>query len=184
MSQGIIVRGFLDDSPGTRGYSVIGIPVLGAINRWAEYAPDGLVLGIGSNVVRQHIIDRLGDSVSGLWRNAIHPRAIVSSHVTLGCDVVIVAGAVVNVSSVIGSHVIINTSASIDHDCVIGDYAHIAPGAHLAGGVSVGEGTLIGIGAVVTPGCTIGKWAIVGAGAVVVRDIPDGVTAKGVPARW
>ena len=43
---------------------------------------------------------------------------------------------------------------------------------------------MLGTGAVVTPGRTIGDWAEVGAGAVVVTDVPAGVTAVGVPARW
>ncbi len=184
LSQGAPVRAFLDDSPGTWGDYVLGIPVLGAIDRWSDPTPDGLVSGVGSNMARRRVVERLGAAAAPLWRNAVHPRATVSPRAALGCDVVIVAGAVVNAGAAIGSHVIINTSASVDHDCVVGDYAHVAPGAHLAGGVVVGEGALVGVGAVVAPGCSVGRWAVVGAGTVVVRDIPDGVTAKGVPARW
>lgn len=33
------------------------------------------------------------------------------------------------------------------------------------------------------PGLRIGRWAVVGAGAVVVRDVPDGATVVGIPAR-
>ena len=180
ISQGSIVQGFLDDSPKVLGNTIIGIPVLGLIDQWPGFAPDGLILGIGSNAVRRQLVDQLGPSAAKLWCTGIHPRAVVSSHSSIGPGSVIIAGAVVNASSVIGQHVIINTCASVDHDCVIGDYAHIAPGAHLAGGVTVGEGAFIGIGAAVIPGCTIGKWAIVGAGAVIIHDIPEGVTAKGV----
>ena len=46
------------------------------------------------------------------------------------------------------------------------------------------EGALVGIGASVNPGLTIGAWAVVGAGAAVTQDVPAGVTAIGVPARW
>jgi acetyltransferase-like isoleucine patch superfamily enzyme len=49
--------------------------------------------------------------------------------------------------------------------------------------VRVGDDTLIGAGAVVTPGISIGRDAVIGAGAVVVRDVPDGVTVVGNPAR-
>jgi acetyltransferase EpsM len=184
ISQGIPVQGFLDDAPNTWGKYVIGIPVLGAVDQWPEYQPDGLVLGIGANATRQMIVNRLGRAGEELFRNAFHSHAIISSHASLGYDVVVIAGAVINASTIIGNHVIVNTCSSIDHDCVIGDYAHIAPGCHLAGGVSIGEGAMIGAGAVVIPGCTVGKWAVIGAGAVVVRNIPDHVTAKGVPARW
>lgn len=184
LCQGAQVSGFLDDVPAKWGTTILGIPVLGGVNTCWEHCPGGLLLGIGSNAIRKQIATTLGPRADRLWCNAIHPRAVVSASVRIAVGVVIVAGAVVNVDASLGSHVIINTCASVDHDCVVGDYVHIAPGAHLAGGVTVGEGAFIGAGAVVVPGCTIGKWANIGAGAVVVRDIPDNVIAKGVPARW
>ena len=58
-----------------------------------------------------------------------------------------------------------NTGASVDHDCHLGDAVHIAPGAVLAGEVEVGP------------------LAFVGAGAVVTRDVGDGMTVSGNPAR-
>ena len=39
------------------------------------------------------------------------------------------------------------------------------------------------MGAQILPGIRIGKGAIVGAGAVVTKDVPAGVTVKGVPAK-
>ena len=90
---------------------------------------------------------------------------------------------VVQPDAVIGDHVIVNTGATIDHDCTIGDYAHLAPGVHLSGSVHVGEGAFLGIGSVVIPGVKIGRWSTLGAGAVAIRDLADGVTAVGVPAR-
>ena len=47
----------------------------------------------------------------------------------------------------------------------------------------VGRGASIGSGAVILCGVTIGAGAMVGAGAVVTRDVPDGTTVAGVPAR-
>jgi len=201
LCSGIQVLGFLDDDPATWPNSdepdssqahgktkldylpPLGLPVLGAIEEYQRFAPDGLAMGIGSNAVRRQIIARLSGAES-LWRNAIHPSAIVSPFARLGNGVVIAAGAVVNPGAVIGDYAILNTGATVDHDCVIGDYAHIAPGAHLSGNVRVGEGSLIGIGAAIAPGCSAGDWSVVGACAAVVRDVPAGVTAKGVPARW
>ena len=47
----------------------------------------------------------------------------------------------------------------------------------------VGRGASIGSGAVILCGVTIGERAMVGAGAVVTRDVADGSTVAGVPAR-
>lgn len=47
----------------------------------------------------------------------------------------------------------------------------------------VGDGASIGAGATILPGITIGKNALVGAGAVVTRDVPDGWTVVGNPAK-
>ena len=78
---------------------------------------------------------------------------------------------------------IVNTNAGVDHDCRIGSGAHVGPGSALAGNVEIGCESLLGAGTCVVPGVRIGSRAVVGAGSVVVRDLPDDVTAMGVPAR-
>jgi UDP-2-acetamido-3-amino-2,3-dideoxy-glucuronate N-acetyltransferase len=47
----------------------------------------------------------------------------------------------------------------------------------------VGRRAAIGSGAIILGGVRIGRDAIVGAGAVVTRDVADGQTVAGVPAR-
>lgn len=49
--------------------------------------------------------------------------------------------------------------------------------------VLIKKRAFIGAGAIITPGMTIGENAIVGAGAVVTKDVPDGTTVAGNPAR-
>lgn len=48
---------------------------------------------------------------------------------------------------------------------------------------TVRKGASIGTGATILGGVVIGERAIVGAGAVVTRDVPDGATVAGNPAR-
>ena len=47
----------------------------------------------------------------------------------------------------------------------------------------VKTGAAIGAGAVILPGVTIGAHATVGAGSVVTKNVPDGATVVGNPAR-
>lgn len=181
--QGYTVAGFLDDESELWGKTCLGLPILGSIYSFRKFNPNGLVMGLGRNALRQRLVQNLGIDADPLWINAIHPKATIAASVTLGKGVVIAAGVVINPDTRIEDYVIVNTAASIDHDCRIGSYVHIAPGTRLAGTVSVGEGTLVGINATVLPNKQIGSWSVIGAGAVVVNHIADNVTVKGNPAR-
>src|SRR3989338_6102988 len=51
------------------------------------------------------------------------------------------------------------------------------------GNVRVKQFSYLGTGSAVNPNITIGRNVLIGTGAAVVKDIPDNVTAVGVPAR-
>jgi sugar O-acyltransferase (sialic acid O-acetyltransferase NeuD family) len=184
VSAGFTIIAFLDDDPQTWNRDWHGIPIRGPIHTYLAYLPCRLALGIGSNAARRRVVEALGAAAGALWVKAIHPRAVVASSVQMGEGIVVAAGAVINPDTVLGNFVIVNTGATIDHDCQIADYVHIAPGSHLAGGVQVGQETLLGVGTNVGPYRSIGRRVTAGVGAAIVRDVPDEVVAKGVPARW
>jgi len=137
------------------------------------------IISIGNNSLRK----KISSEIDLNYGKIIHPSSIISKRATINEGSVIMPGVCVNTLAVIGKHCILNTNCSIDHDCIIGDFVHVSPGATLGGRVNIGEGTQIGIGASILPGINIGKWCIIGAGAVVTKNIPDGVTAVGVPAK-
>jgi sugar O-acyltransferase (sialic acid O-acetyltransferase NeuD family) len=174
--------GYLDDNAELHGRAIIGLPVLGGLDRCAAIPHDALILAIGRNSLRRRLFEEL--LVRGeRFATAVHPRAIVAPDAIIGQGAMICAGAVVGTGAEIGDNVIINTAATVDHHNRIGAHSHIAPGVHLGGDVSVGEGCLVGIGAIVMPQRTVGSWSVVGAGALVHRDLPADVTAIGSPAR-
>ena len=52
-----------------------------------------------------------------------------------------------------------------------------------AGRVRVGRGAVVGAWSIIRCGVTLGLAVTTGLGSVVVRDVPDGLTVGGVPAR-
>ncbi len=143
---------------------------------------DDLIVAIGDSEKRLGLLEKYKHKGFKLV-NVIHPSAYVSENALLDVGCVVFANAVININTKIGAGSIVNTSSSVDHDCELGDGVHVSPGAHLAGNVRVGKLSWIGIGSCVTHGVTIGKGVNVGAGAVVINDLPDDITAIGVPAK-
>jgi acetyltransferase EpsM len=139
-------------------------------------------LAIGNNGVRQKLVSEF-DIPSDRYITLIHPTAVISPSAAVGNGTVVMPNAVINADTIIGDHCIVNSGAVVEHDNRLGDFFHVSPNAALAGTVTVGKGTHVGSGAIVIPGKTVGKWSVVGAGAVVVKDVGDGVTVVGVPAK-
>ena len=170
---------------GESGFVLGDVPILGTDSVLPAMLANGAkqaFIAIGDNHLRLRLLAQVLEMGFELI-NAVSPNAVVSPSATLGRGIAIMAGAIINASAEIGDGAIINTNAGVDHDCRIGRGAHIGPGSTLAGNVEIGCESFLGARTCVIPGIRIGSRAIVGAGSVVVRDVPDDVTAMGVPAR-
>lgn len=180
------VRGFADDDAGRAHAQIFGLPVL-AVGRDAAVRlclerETHAVIAVGDNRARMGMYQALAQAGVRM-ATIIHSAAVIAASADVGPGTVVLANAVVGPDSRIGENVILNTAAAVDHDCVVGDHVHLAPGARTGGTVSIGPGTMLGIGASARNNITIGAWSMVGMGAVVTRDVPDGVTVYGNPAR-
>lgn len=119
----------------------------------------------------------------------IHPQAVIGDDCTIHSHVWIGEGVV------IGRQVKMQAFSFIPKGVTIGNYCFIGPRVTFTNdkhppsygdgwsATMVCEGAKIGAGAVILPGVRIGCGAVVGAGAVVTKDVPDGVTVVGNPAR-
>lgn len=184
LSAGIASRiAFLDDSSSSR---VLGWPVLGNLYQALEPSIKELFplafVAIGHPATRLLWMARLQAAGYNL-PILIHPAASISPSAQIGTASMVCAQAAVQAQAMIGMGAILNTGCSVDHDSQLAHGVHVCPGAHIAGEVQVGSRSWIGIGASVIHKVHIGSDVTVGAGAAVVRDLPDGVTAVGVPAR-
>jgi len=108
-----------------------------------------------------------------------------------------------------GTNISVGDGVFLNFNCVIldivsvtiGDRTQIGPGVQILAAdhprdaatrrkmlefgrpVTIGSDVWIGGGAIILPGVTIGDGALIGAGAVVTRNVPNGVTVVGNPAR-
>lgn len=181
------ILGFADKDPNKKGTSLYNIPVLGDDSYVFTLDPEQvfLVNGIGSvkaSPLREMIYKKFINKGYSFY-SVISPFSYISSFVSMGAGVQVIAGAIVQPGASVGENTIINTKASVDHDCTIGSHVHIAPGATLSGGVRVGDGAHIGSGATLIQGVTVGVGATVAAGSVVIRNVPANTLVCGVPAR-
>ena len=171
----------LDLCPPVLGWPVIG-PLDLSLQAGTQSQFDAAVVAIGHAATRLHWIKQL--QASGYHLPALlHPTAWVSPSAQLGPASVVFAQVAVQAQTSIGTGVILNTGCSVDHDAQLADGVHLCPGSRLAGDVHIGARSWIGIGASVIQKVRIGSDVTVGAGAAVIRDLPDSVTAVGVPAR-
>ncbi len=136
-----------------------------------------------------------GDLIADRWETA---KAYGFGEGTSCYDNVLILGNVkVGVKTWIGPNVVLDGSGNLS----IGDYCSISAGVQIythhtvkwatsygqnvpeRAPVTIGSGVYIGPNVVIQMGVTIGDRAVIGACAFVNRDIPEGATAWGVPAK-
>ena len=168
--------------------SILGVPVVGNYQQLPDLFREGwteahIAIGSVGYVAKRREMYGVLTAIGFRLATVIDPSAVIARDAEIACGVWIGKRAVVNNGCRIGVCAMINTGSIIEHESVVGDFAHISPGAVLCGQVRVGDNTHVGAGSTVRQGIRIGAGSMIGAGSVVVKNMPDGVTAFGVPCR-
>ena len=179
--------GYVVSDPGSPGKYDDRDNIVGAIDDLYEgrLAVEAVAIGIGDPAVRYSIGVRIAAELPGvILPPLVHPSVVMdATSCVLGQGAILCAGAIVTVNVTVEHYAMINRACNIGHEAVVGAGVVINPLASISGGVVIGDRTLIGTSATVLQYITIGDDATVGAGAVVTKDVLDGETVVGVPAR-
>ena len=172
--------GFLADMQGQ-----YDSPLLGDFDWPAANEVDAFAMGVGDPNTRLRVGQLLISRYPKVeWPVIVHPTAYVGNGVKLARGVVVCVRAIATTNIEVAEFAQLNFGCTVGHETRIGPGCLINPGANISGGVELGRSVLVGTGSQILQYVKVGDEARIGAGAVVTRDVPPGVTAVGVPARW
>lgn len=169
--------GFFDDHPDEALLDRLGARCLGGVADAAHF-DGGCWMGLGSGALKERFAAGTQPAPP-----LVHPMADVGTDVHLEPGAVVFAQSTVTTNITVGVHAHVGRGAAVGHDSMVRDFASIMPLASISGNVVVGERAFVGTGALVRQGLRLGPDSTVGMGAVVLRDVAEGVTVFGNPAR-
>jgi sugar O-acyltransferase (sialic acid O-acetyltransferase NeuD family) len=177
---------FIDDGNGPQrvnGHDVVTFD--GFMSEPAEER--SVAVAIATSRIRQTVVDRCREAGASFFEVRA-ANAIQMDEVAIGEGALISPFVTFTSNIRIGVHFHANLYSCVEHDCVIGDYVTFAPGVRCNGNVHIGDHAYVGAGAIIKQGkpgapLRIGAGAVIGMGAVVTRDVAEGVTVVGNPAR-
>lgn len=106
---------------------------------------------------------------------------IIEDDVQIGANSVVARGAIDN--TVLSKGCKIDNSVFISHNNFLGENVFMCGESTTFGSVSIGKNTLVSGNAAIRNGLRIGEGCLVGSGAMVTRDVADGETVMGNPAK-
>ena len=131
-----------DDREDAQGHSVLGVPVVGTLERLFQDISDGFVdsaiIGVGSVGPRKELYVRYSKT-SLHFPNIISSKACVSQSAVLGMGNVVLPNVYIGPRASIADNNYFTTSTTINHDTRIGSHCYFSTSVSVAGRVNIGN---------------------------------------------
>ena len=150
--------------------------------KYVEEEEAEFVVAVGEPASRKILADKIKNNGYKM-ATLIDKTAVVSPTATLFPGCIIGAGAIISSEAVLDENCMVLYQAIVGHHAHVGRNTVICPRSTVGGHSSVGENCFIGISSSMKQGVNLGKDVVVGMGSMVFRDVEDGATAVGNPAR-
>ncbi|MDY4525398.1 MAG: acetyltransferase [Treponema sp.] len=176
------VKGFLDDKQdalaGYKGYP----PIISSVEDYVIQEDDVFICALGDvNYKRKYveiILNKGGDFIT-----LIHPTAHIGMNTKIGKGCIILQNVHISCDIEIGDFVSIQPFSAVGHDVKIKDWCHLNAYSFFGGYVEVEEMATVQTGGIIVPHKKIGRNAVLGAGSVAIKNVKEGSTVFGVPAK-
>jgi len=176
------IGGFLDANPAALEGLGVPLAILGDPAVFAPNENDLCLCAIGDPATKERVVNSLAGR-GAHFATLIHPSVIVGADCSIGEGCILCPRAVVTTHVTLGRFVTLNLAATVGHDARVGAWSTLSDHVDITGRVTLGEAVFAGSHACVLPGLRVGDRAVVGAGTVVTRNVLAGATVFGVPAQ-
>ena len=173
--------GFLDDREscnmsGEKYWRVIGSPLT------HQYQNNEIIVAALGDPYQRERYTRNLDAQGADFMN-LTPDLHRAQGVSIAGGGIFERNTVIGADSHLGRFIIMHAFSVVGHDVSIKDFTTIGSFVFIGGHVQIGSYVMIYPHASILPGVKIGNGAKIGAGSVVIRDVPEGATVMGNPAK-
>ena len=156
-----------DDDEEAQGRNVLGVPIVGTLDRLLSDISDGLVdsavIAVGSIAPREVLFSRYSKS-SLAFPNIISSRAIVSRSATLGKGNIILPNVYIGPKVKIQHNNYFTTASVINHDSTIGSNCYFSTSVSVAGRVTIEDRVRFDTACCVTADAVVPSDSLIGPG--------------------
>lgn len=174
--------GFLDDKKdaliGYSGYP----PIVSSVEDFEPKDTDVFVCALGDVRYKKKYAEMI-ISKGGRFISLIHPSVQIGLNTNIGDGCIIRTACSISCDITIGRFVTIMGYSVLGHDCGVKDWSHLGAYSFLGGFSQVGESVTLHPGVRLLPHKKVGNNSTVGAGSVVIRNVKEGTSVFGVPAK-
>ncbi|HEX8269220.1 MAG TPA: sialic acid O-acetyltransferase [Flavobacterium sp.] len=176
------IKGFVDDKvdalDGFNDYA----PVLCSVEAYEIEPDDVFICGLGSPIHKRKYVDIIA-AKGGEFINLIHPSVTFAQNVQLGKGLIIGKDCVISNDVTIKDYVTMHPFCVIGHDAILGECAFVGAFCFMAGYSVLEEQVSMNVRSSILANITVGTCAIVGASSLAAKDVKEGTTVFGTPAR-
>ena len=176
------VKGFLDDKFDALDSYTNYPPIISSVESYKIQKDDVFVCALGDVSYKKKYVSIILEK-KGTFFTIIHPSAHLGNNVKMGIGCIIGYNSQIDCDVVLGNFVNIQTNVVVGHDSTIEDWSIMDCFSFTGGFVHVGQSVTIHTGAKILPHRILGNNSIINAGSIVIRDVKEGATVMGNPAK-